>query len=132
MGGDEDVDDGLQTPGQNSADVILQHSLEGLLLLPLGMLAGQRLDAIQGKGQLEVKWLFRPECAVVVKDGDAVHGRHELGAALGGHRIDKAVDRLFAWSLIPRGKRIGLSFACFQFVHLGFRQFVEIVRIANR
>ena len=68
---------------------------------------------------------IHPETAekLGIKDGDAVNVRHELGAALGGHRLDEAKDRLLAWPFIPRGKRVGLCSVFCQDAHLGFREF---------
>ena len=112
MCGKDDLDKGFHPTFQNTRKVICQHSLEGLLFLPLGVLAGQRLDSIQGKGQLEIKWFFRPERAIVVKDSDAIEGRHEFGSPLGGHRLDKLEDRGFAWPCIPGG-RGAICASCF-------------------
>ena len=82
VGGDKDVEDGFQAAGKKACQVIVQHSLERLLLSPLGMLGGQSLRPVQCKDQLEVERFLRPERAVVVKDRDSVQGWHELRSAV--------------------------------------------------
>jgi hypothetical protein len=72
------------------------------------MFGGQGLDAIEGKGQLNVHWLFAPQASVVVEDGDAIGRRDKVSSALRGHARDKIDDRLLRGPSIPRGKRIGL------------------------
>ena len=70
--------DGLLAAGQRALQVAREDRLERLLVLPLRMLRRQRLDAVEREGELEVHRLLGPERAVVVEDGDALGGRHEV------------------------------------------------------
>ena len=58
-----------------------QHRLEGLGLLPLGMLGRHLGEPVEGEEALAVERVLDPGGAVLVEGGDAVLGRHEVGAA---------------------------------------------------
>ena len=75
--------------------------LKGCFSLPLGVLRGQRLHAVEGERQLEVDGLFRPEGAVVVEYGDAVARGDVVGRSLPGHLGDKVGVVLVSTHLTP-------------------------------
>ena len=56
-------------------NVALQQRSEWLFGLPLGMLWGERLNAIERKQELEIHRLLGPERAVVVERRDALGNR---------------------------------------------------------
>ena len=88
----EDVEYGFHATFERAGHVAIKHGTEGLLFLPLWMLGGQCLHTIQGKGQLVVNWLFRPERAIVVKNSDAVQGWDKV-------RLPSAVTRSTKWRI---------------------------------
>ena len=65
--------------GERGFQVALEQRGERLLVLPLGMLRRERLHAVEREVELDRHRLLAPERAVVVEDGDALGGRHEIG-----------------------------------------------------
>ena len=86
--------------GQRGLHVALEQRGEGLLVLPLGMLRRERLDAVEREEELEVHRLLGPERAVVVEGGDALGRRHEVRRAFLRHLLDESDD-----GLLRRGRR---------------------------
>ena len=76
--GADDLQEAWLAARGDSLHVALEHAFERLLLVPLGMLWGERLHPVKGEGYLEVDGLLRPERAVVVERGDPLGGRHEV------------------------------------------------------
>jgi hypothetical protein len=74
----------------DALDIASQHGLVRPLLLPLGMLGGHRLDAIEREGKLKVIRLFAPQRAVVVEHGNPLGRRNIVRAAF----LDDARDEL--------------------------------------
>ena len=72
--------------------VILEHSLKRLGGAPLRVRRDQRLDAVEGEGELDVGRLLGPERPIVVEDGDALLRRHEFRAGFSGNPRDKIQD----------------------------------------
>ena len=86
--------------------VAFENPLERLLLLPLGMLRRQGLDAVKREGKLHVDWLLRPQRAVVVEHGNPRGRRHEVRSALPRHAAHEVDDRPFRRALVPRRQRV--------------------------
>ena len=94
-------------PASALATSPLQQGREGLLRLPLGVLRGERLDAVERERELDVHRLLGPQRAVVVEHGDALGGRHVAGRALLRHLGDEGDDRLPGRTVVPGRQRIG-------------------------
>ena len=82
VGRRHDLQQALFAGGRQRLHVLVEQRLERLRRLPFRMLRRHRLDAIEGEHDLEVDRLFAPQRAVIVEGGDALLGRHEVGAAL--------------------------------------------------
>jgi hypothetical protein len=108
MGGGDDLRPVALSELRHRLVVAGEHRLERLLVLPLGVLRRERRQAVEREHRLGVERVLDPERAVVVEGGDAVGGRHIVGAAFGGHRLDERDDRLPGRPVIPRGQRVGL------------------------
>ena len=67
--------------GRKGLHVTAESSLEGLRRRPFRMLRRERLDAIEGEGELGVDRVFDPERPVIVERGNPRIGRNELRAA---------------------------------------------------
>ena len=100
--GHDDLPGCLLTTGQRRLHVALEKRRKGLLFLPLGMLGRERLDPIEGEECLEVDGLLGPQGAVVVEDGDALGGQHEVRRAGRPHCCHESHDRLLRSAFIPR------------------------------
>ena len=89
--------------------VPLDSGLEGLLVLPFRVLAGQCLDPLQDEGELGVHRLFHPQGAVVVEDGDALSGRDKGWSTRVGHVRDEGGNGLLGRPVVPgrQGIRVG-------------------------
>ena len=81
--------------------VVLEHGLERLSILPVGVLGGERLDAVDREEELEVDRLLGPERAVVVENGDAPRRRHELRSALLGDLLDEIDNGGLGFAVLP-------------------------------
>jgi hypothetical protein len=93
-------------PRSDGFQVALKGSLKRLLVLPFGVLRCQRLHPIEGEGQLNVHRFFSPQCAVVVKGGNALLRGHKVGIAWLSHPVYKVDNGSFNSTLIPGRKRI--------------------------
>lgn len=58
------------------------------------MLRCKCLDAVDGENELEVKWLFGPERAVIIERGYALFRWNKVGCAFFCYAGYKVVDRL--------------------------------------
>ena len=67
------------------------------------MLRSEGCDPIHGERELKIDGLLGPERAVIVEDGDALLGRHEIGPLLSGDAPNEVEDRLFRRRIIPGG-----------------------------
>src|SRR5580693_8124419 len=63
--------------GRQALHVILDHTLEGLLVFPLRMLGCQSADTVQNEKPLKWEWLLAPERPIVIEDRDPFRHRHE-------------------------------------------------------
>ena len=81
-------------------------ALNGSWSLPLRVLGRKRRHPVEREHDLRVERMRDPERAVLVEGRDAVLGRHEVGAALGGHRIDELDDRLLGRPVVPGRQRV--------------------------
>ena len=97
----------LLAAGERAFHVALEQRGERLLVLPLGMLRGERLHAVEREEELEIHRLLGPERAVVVEDRDALGGRDEVGRALLRHLLDEVDDRLLRRAVVPGRELIG-------------------------
>ena len=88
-----DLDQALFAGRGQRLHVAVEHRLERLLGLPVGVLRRQRLDAVEDEGELEVHRLLDPQRAVVVERGDALVRRHEVRPALRRDARDEIDDR---------------------------------------
>jgi hypothetical protein len=104
MRGHDERDQPLLAALRQRVHVAVEDGLERLGRAPFGMLRREMPDAVDGKEQLEIGGLLRPETAVVVKDGDALRGRDEVGAALGGDAPDEVRDGGPRRAVVPGGK----------------------------
>jgi hypothetical protein len=86
--------------------VVFKHSLKRLGSAPLRVLAGDRLDTVEGEGELDIERLLGPERPVVVEGGDALRWRHEIRSALLRHAGNKVEDRGFRRAVVPGGEAI--------------------------
>ena len=73
-------------------EVQLEQGLERLALLHGRILAGELLDPIYEKKRLHLQWLFAPERAVVIEDGDAFCRGNEVWSTLLRHARDEVED----------------------------------------
>ena len=111
-------------PGMGGADdlfpILLGERLHGLLVAgedrvvgrgrrPLGMVRGQRLDAVDGEDRLTVDRMLDPETAILIEGGDAILDRDEPVVAFIGRRGDEVEDRLSGRAVVPGGQRIVLG-----------------------
>jgi hypothetical protein len=101
MRGHYQLHDGLFATGKHPFEVTGEEGLERLLFLPFGMLGRQRLDAVEGKGQLEIHRLLGLQRAIVVKRGDAFRLGHEASTAGRGHMLYKVHDGAFGRAVMP-------------------------------
>ena len=83
-----------------------QHRLEGLGLLPLGMVGRQRHQPVEREEALAVERLLDPGGAVLIEGGDPVPGRDEGGATLGGGRGHEVDERLLYRAVVPGRQRV--------------------------
>ena len=81
--------------------VALQHRLERLSGLPLRVIRGELLDAVEGESELDVERLLRPERPVVVEDGEALRGRHVVRTGFIGDGVDEREDGPLRITLVP-------------------------------
>ena len=88
--------------------VAFEHSLKRLGGAPLRVRRDQRLDAVQGEGELDVERLLGPERPIVVEDGDPRRRRHVVGTVLIGHRLDEREDTPLQLTIILGRQRISL------------------------
>ena len=107
MGGRDQRQQAFFTAGCHPRQIIRQYRLEGFLILPFGVLGGQRLYPIKGECQLKVHRLLRPERAVVVENGDALGRVDKFGTVLGGDLLDKLHDGPLGLTVVPGGQRVG-------------------------
>ena len=63
---------------------------------------GELVQPVQREEHLHLHRLLAPERAVVVEGGDAVGGRHEVGAALLRHAGDEVEQRRLDGAVTPR------------------------------
>ena len=68
--------------GGHRLHVAFEQRLERLLVLHSGCCGASALTRSSAKSDLEIDRLLGPERAVVVEDGDALGGRHEVRPAL--------------------------------------------------
>jgi hypothetical protein len=61
----------------------------------------QRADAVEDEQELGVGRLLHPERAVIVEDGDALRGAHEIRAALGRDGGDEVEQRTLRPAVTP-------------------------------
>ena len=85
----DDFGDRPLAAGERAFHVALEQRRERLLVLPLGMLRRERLDAVEREEELEIHRLLAPERAVVVERGDALGRRHKVGRTFLGHLGDE-------------------------------------------
>ena len=96
--------------GERALQVALEQRGERLFVLPLGMLRGQRLHAVEREEQLEIHRLLRPQRAVIVEGGDALVDRHEIRRSFLRHFVDESGDGLLGRRVVPRWQ--GMAAAC--------------------
>jgi hypothetical protein len=84
--------DPLLARRRQRGEVVVEHRPQGLLRLPLGVRGRQRLDAVQGKGELGVHWVLDPQRAIVVERGNALDGGHEVERARRRHLVHKGSE----------------------------------------
>jgi hypothetical protein len=94
MGRHHELKDPFLARGGEGFHVTVERGLEGLEVLPLGMIRRHRLDPIDGEQELEVERLLGPQRSVVVEDGDALGLGHEVGACRVGHPVHEVEDRV--------------------------------------
>ena len=59
--------------------IVIQHCSEGLFLLPIRMIRYHLLNAGFGEDGLGIDGLFYPKRSIIIKGGDALGRRHEIG-----------------------------------------------------
>ena len=89
--------------------IVFEHRLKRLRGAPFRVLRCERLDTVQGEGELDVERLLGPERPIVVEDGDARWRRHVVWPLLSGHRLDEREDAPLRLTIVPRRERIGLA-----------------------
>ena len=113
--GRHDFEESLLAAGGDGFQVAFEQPLEGLLLLPLGMLRGKRLDPIERERELEVDRLLRPERAVVVEGRNPLGGCDVVRPACSRHTSDEVDDRLLRRAVVPCRQRV-----CFCYQRAGW------------
>ena len=98
---------GLFVGGEKGLHVALEHGLERLLFLPLGVLRREGLDAVEGEGLRKIHRLLGPQRAVVVEGGDALGHRHKSRRAFPRHLFDEGDDGLLRCGVVPGWQGIG-------------------------
>jgi hypothetical protein len=100
--GRDDLADGRFSAGKRAFHVTLEQRRKRLLALPLRMLRRERLHAVEREEELKIHRLLGPECAVVIKHGNALGGRPRVWRARLGDLSDKVRDGLLGFALVPR------------------------------
>ena len=88
----DDLDQATLTRCGKRLHVTIENRLEGLLLLPLRVLARALFHLIKRKGKLNVHRVFAPQCAVVVESRHALRHGNETGRTLARHGRNKIQD----------------------------------------
>ena len=95
-------------PSNTVFSITFEYRLERLLLFPFRVLGRKCLDAIEGKGELEIHRLFRPQAPIVVEYRNALRRLNKTRAARGGYFLHKPGDGLLACAVIPGRQRISI------------------------
>ena len=105
MGGHDQLEQRVFAALHQGLQIVVQHSLERLRVLPFRMARRERPDPVHGVGELEVIGLLGPERAVVVEDGDTVGRCDEVRSAGGRGRLDEMDDGGAACRVLPVRQR---------------------------
>jgi hypothetical protein len=108
VGHGDQLDEALFAVCGQGLHVTVQHGLERLLGLPVGVLRCQRPDAVEDECELDRHRVFDPQGAVVVERGDALIDGYEVRSALDGDAQNKIGNGFLRGTVVPGRQRIGL------------------------
>jgi len=105
-GGDDNLIDPLFAGCHDGFHVAVENSFKRLLRLPLRMLGGHLLDAVEGKEELGIHGGFDPESAVVIEGGDAVSDGNEVRGTFFRDAVDEGDNVFLRGGVAPGRERI--------------------------
>ena len=84
--------------------IVGEHRFEGVLGLPFRVLRCQRMQTVEGKHGLGVKWMLYLQRAVLIECSNTVFRGYEAVARRVGDRTNEIQNRLLGWAFIPGRK----------------------------